>query len=155
MGYWKFDESHWAGDCETADMLDSSGKDRHGIACIKDDAPFPAPGKLGNAGQFDGVNEYANMGPGFNFTSSFTAALWISLDDYNWCGPTGMSQHIIGTHAPRTPNGTGRGWGIYWDCDGLAWELTNSTGSAIEFLWFHRPIAFSREWVLASRCSCL
>jgi hypothetical protein len=126
----------------TADILDSSGNNRHGTACINGDAPFPVPGKFGNAGRFDGINQYANMGPGFNFTSSFTAAMWIALDDYDWCGPTGKSQHIIGTHHLATPAGNGRGWGIYWDCDGLAWELTNSTGSAIASYGFVEPSPF-------------
>lgn len=142
LGYWKFDESSWAGDCSTTDILDSSGNNRHGTACVNGDAPFPVPGKFGNAGRFDGINQYANMGPGFNFTSSFTAAVWIALDDYDWCGPTGASQHIIGTHDLRTPIGNGRGWGIYWDCDGLAWELTNSTGSAIASYGYIQPSPF-------------
>ena len=142
LGYWKFDESSWVGDCSTADIIDSSGNAHHGIACINGNAPYPVPGKFGNAGHFDGISQYANMGPGFNFTSSFTAALWIALDDYNWCGPTGKSQHIIGTHDLRTPIGNGRGWGIYWDCDGLAWELTNSTGSAIESYGYIHPSPF-------------
>jgi hypothetical protein len=82
------------------------------------------------------------MGLGFNFTSSFTASLWIALDKYNSCGPTGASQHIIGTHHLPTPYGNGRGWGIYWDCDGLAWELTNSTGSAIASYGYIQPSPF-------------
>lgn len=82
------------------------------------------------------------MGPGFNFTSSFAAALWIALDDYDWCGPIGASQHIIGTHDSATPAGSGRGWGIYWDCDGIAWELTNNTGSAIESYGYVQPSPF-------------
>jgi hypothetical protein len=142
LGHWNFDESSWAGDCLTADIIDSSGSSRHGIACIDGDAPFPVPGKFGSAGRFDGINQYANMGPGFSFASSFTASLWIALDDYNSCGPTGASQHIIGTHHLRTPIGNGRGWGIYWDCDGLAWELTNSTGSAIESYGYIQPSPF-------------
>ena len=142
QGHWKFDEGSWAGDCLTADIIDSSGNNRNGTACINGDAPFPVPGKFGNAGRFDGINQYANMGPGFNFTSSFTAALWIALDDYDWCGPDSTSQHIIGTHHLATPTGNGRGWGIYWDCDGLAWELTNSTGSAIVSYGYIQPSPF-------------
>jgi hypothetical protein len=142
LGHWKFDESSWASDCLTADIMDSSGNGRHGTVCINGDAPFPVPGKFGNAGRFDGINQYANMGPGFNFTSSFTAVLWMALDDYNSCGPTGKSQHIIGTHDLPTPTGNGRGWGIYWDCDGLAWELTNSTGSAIVSYGYIQPSPF-------------
>ncbi len=142
LGHWAFDESSWAGDCSIADILDSSGNNHHGTACIDGDAPVPVPGKFGNAGQFDGVNQYANMGPDFNFTSSFTAAMWIALDDYDWCGPTSKSQHLIGTHHLATPTGNGRGWGIYWDCDGLAWELTDSTGSRIESYGFIQPSPF-------------
>lgn len=141
-GYWKMDEISWTGDCSTTDISDSSGNDKHGKACIKGNAPIPVPGKFGNAGLFDGIYEYADMGQGFNYTSSFTATMWIALDDYNWCGPAGTSQHIIGTHHLATPNGRGRGWGIYWDCDGLAWELTNTTGSAIYSYGFVQPIPF-------------
>ena len=141
-GYWKMDETSWTGNCSTADISDSSGNSRHGRACISGDAPVPVPGRFGNAGLFDGIYEYANMGPGFNYTSSFTAAMWIALDDYSWCGPGGTSQHIIGTHHLATPGGRGRGWGIYWDCDGLAWELTNTTGSAIYSYGFVQPSPF-------------
>lgn len=136
------DELSWAGDCSTADMVDSSGNGKHGKACISGDAPVPVLGRFGNAGLFDGIYEYADMGFGFNYTSSFTASMWIALDDYSWCGPAGTSQHIIGTHHLATPNGKGRGWGIYWDCDGLAWELTNTTGSAIYSYGFVQPAPF-------------
>ncbi len=141
-GYWKMDEISWTGDCSTTDISDSSGNGKHGKACINGDAPVPVPGRFGNAGLFDGIYEYADMGHGFNYTSSFTAAMWIALDDYNWCGPAGNSQHIIGTHHLATPQGRGRGWGIYWDCDGLAWELTNTTGSAIYSYGFVQPSPF-------------
>ena len=142
LGYWKFDENNWIGDCQTTDILDSSGNNHHGTACINGDAPIPVPGKFGNAGYFDGINQYADMGPGFNFTSSFTASLWIALEDYDSCGPQGKSQHIIGTHHLPIPTGNGRGWGIYWDCDGLAWELTNSTGTDIQSYGFIQPDPF-------------
>jgi hypothetical protein len=136
------DEISWTGDCSTRDISDSSGNGKHGKACINGDAPVPVPGRFGNAGLFDGIYEYADMGDGFNYTSSFTAAIWIALDDYNWCGPAGNSQHIIGTHHLATPMGRGRGWGIYWDCDGLAWELTNTTGSAIYSYGIVQPSPF-------------
>jgi hypothetical protein len=141
-GHWKMDETSWASDCSTVDIVDSSGNNLHGKACINGDAPVPVPGRFGNAGLFDGIYEYANMGSGFNYTSSFTAAMWIALDDYNWCGPTGKSQHIIGTHHLAIPRGRGRGWGIYWDCDGLAWELTNTIGTAIYSYGFVQPSPF-------------
>jgi len=142
LGHWNFDENSWAGDCLTTDIIDSSGNGHHGTACINGDAPYPVSGKFGNAGRFDGINQYANMGSGFNFTSSFTASVWIALDDYNWCGPDETSQHIIGTHDLATPTGNGRGWGIYWDCDGIAWELTNSTGSSIVSYGYVQPSPF-------------
>lgn len=132
-------ESSWVGDCVTTDIIDSSGHGRNGKACIQGDAPSPVPGLFGNAGLFDGVNEYANMGAGFNFTSSFSYAYWMALDDYNSCGPTGTSQHLIGTHHLATPGGRGRGWGTYWDCDGIAWELTNISGSAIQSYGYYSP----------------
>jgi hypothetical protein len=53
-----------------------------------------------------------------------------------------MSQHLIGTHDMATPGGHGRGWGTYWDCDGIAWELTNSTGSAIQSYGYYSPSPF-------------
>lgn len=166
IAHWKFDESSWTADCSTADITDSSGKGHHGTACVLEaqlntdtvrgflrslflivrnllaNGPSSVPGKIGNAGRFDGIDQYANMGPGFNFSSSFTASLWLALDDYDSCGPTGKSQHIIGTHHLPKPNGNGRGWGIYWDCDGLAWELTNRMGSAIESYGYVQPLPF-------------
>jgi hypothetical protein len=142
LGQWKFDEIAWVGDCVTPSVIDSSGNDNHGIACVNGDAPSPVPGYYGNGAAFNGTTHYMNMGPSFNFTSSFTAAFWVALDDYTSCGPTGASQHLIGTHDLRVPYGSGRGWGVYWDCDGIAWELTNLDGSAIGSYGYVQPSPF-------------
>jgi hypothetical protein len=142
LGFWQMDEQSWVDDCVTFTILDFSGFNHHGTACPSGHGPQPVVGLHGNAGLFDGLEQLANMGPGFNFTSSFTAAMWVALDNYNWCGPVGASQHLIGTHNLPRPSGPGRGWGMYWDCDGIAWELTNNDGSAIGSYGYAQPDPF-------------
>lgn len=144
-GHWKMDEQIWVGDCSTLSVLDSSGNNRHGKACPNGGAPSPVPGHSGNAASFNGTTQYINVGPGFNFIGSFSTSYWAALDDYTSCGPTGASQHLLGTHDRQVPMGNGRGWGTYWDCDGIAWELTNSDGTAIGSYGYVQPFPFPED----------
>lgn len=148
VGWWKLDESSWIGDCSSLTVIDSSLYAHHGQACPVGNAPVPVAGIFGNGAQFDGINQYFNLGPGFNFTSSFTTTYWIALDDYTSCGPDGNSQHIIGTHHVAKPTGNGRGWGNYWDCDGIAWELTSADGTRIQSYGYVQPdpAPVDRSW---------
>ena len=57
VGYWKMDEATWSG--TLADVIDSSGNGNTGTAGgATGGAAYPAAGKFGNGGYFDGVDDY-------------------------------------------------------------------------------------------------
>ena len=61
MGYWKMDETSWTVDCATDTVMDSSGSGKHGDACPNLGGLAPAAGKYGNAGSFDGTEDYVKI----------------------------------------------------------------------------------------------
>jgi len=62
VGYWKMDESSWTNDCSTSTVIDSSGNGNDGKACPASTGPIGgAAGKFGNAGSFDGSNDYIKI----------------------------------------------------------------------------------------------
>jgi type II secretory pathway pseudopilin PulG len=62
VGYWKMDESSWTDNCSTLTVQDSSGHGNHGKACPNGYGPVTASGKVGNAGSFDGTDDYVDCG---------------------------------------------------------------------------------------------
>ncbi|MDQ3099205.1 MAG: DUF2341 domain-containing protein [bacterium] len=61
LGYWKMDETSWAGTCSGTPVLDSSGNGHHGNACPNGSAPSPGAGKFGNGGVFDNTNDVVTV----------------------------------------------------------------------------------------------
>ncbi|MBI3985063.1 MAG: DUF2341 domain-containing protein [Candidatus Levybacteria bacterium] len=62
VGYWKMDESSWTVDCSSESVLDSSGSGNGGASCPNSTGPAGgAVGKFGNAGSFDGSNDYVDI----------------------------------------------------------------------------------------------
>jgi hypothetical protein len=61
-GYWKMDELSWAGDCTTADVIDSSGNGGTGKACNSLNSTNVS--KFGYAGSFNGSNKYVLLADG-------------------------------------------------------------------------------------------
>lgn len=77
VGYWKMDEDSWDG---TADeVIDSSGNENHGVG-VGDTPPTTGAGKFGNAGVFDGEDDYIQIGntsAGNMGTGDFSISAWI------------------------------------------------------------------------------
>jgi len=87
VGYWKMDESSWGTpNCSDEVVLDSSGNGNNGKACPATTGPTgAAAGKFGNAGDFDGEDDYINLVTattlGINdATSPFTMAFWFKTN---------------------------------------------------------------------------
>jgi prepilin-type N-terminal cleavage/methylation domain-containing protein len=81
VGYWKMDESSWINDCMTSTVVDSSQgvTPNHGKSCPSLSGPSIVSGKLGNAGNFDGVNDYVDLGSpaSLQITGSQTIEMWL------------------------------------------------------------------------------
>lgn len=81
VGYWKMDESSWANDCITLTVMDSSQNPtpNHGKSCPVGSGPSIVSGKVGNAGNFDGVNDYVDLGSpaSLQITGSQTIEMWL------------------------------------------------------------------------------
>ena len=58
IGHWKFDELNWTG--VEGEVADSSGQGNHGTS--GNGAQIFADGKINNAGEFDGVDDYVDLG---------------------------------------------------------------------------------------------
>jgi len=81
QGAWNMDEASWVNDCATNTALDASGNSNHGKSCPAAGGTQPAAGKFGNAGVFDGGNDYVDAGNGasLNITNAITAEMWIKI----------------------------------------------------------------------------
>ncbi len=83
VGYWPLDETSWINDCSTLTVQDSSGYGNHGKACPNGYGPVTAPGKVGNAGSFDGTDDYAQAGiVPIESGDNFSVAGWINPSDW-------------------------------------------------------------------------
>lgn len=81
VAYWKMDES-WINDCSTATVIDSSRNGYHGKSCPASTGPTGgASGRFGNAGSFDGANDYVLIGNApssqINGHSALTVEAWV------------------------------------------------------------------------------
>jgi prepilin-type N-terminal cleavage/methylation domain-containing protein len=79
VGYWKMDESSWINDCATSTVADSSqgAVPNNGKSCPNLSGPNITSGKTGNAGNFDGTNDYINVGNAANLSPvSITIEAW-------------------------------------------------------------------------------
>lgn len=141
MGYWKLDESTWNNACydQLRDVKDSSGLHYDGMSCpIYTGPTTPVPGKFGNAGYFDGVNDYiripASM-PELNNTPQFSISFWIKIDSAADCKPGSWNY----TGIIARGNGSVSGWRVYFKnipASNLCFinaDVTGSGGTSPEF----------------------
>ncbi len=80
VGYWKMDESSWAG--AAGEVIDASGNSNNGTAV---GGATTAAGKFGNGGTFDGTGDYATVtdADSLDFgTGNFTTAFWINQSSF-------------------------------------------------------------------------
>ncbi len=92
VGYWKMDESSWTNNCSTTSVTDSSGNANNGTACPNTGGPTGgAVGKFGNAGSFDGSDDYVAVPDSstLQLTNRFTIATWVKA------GSTTQSQKYL------------------------------------------------------------
>jgi len=100
VGYWKMDEASWSG--SAGEVKDSSGTGNNGTA---NGGVTTVSGRFGNAGDFDGINDYINCGtdPSLNMgTSDITIEVWVKITK------TGSQQQIIRKSYGTAQSGQGR-----------------------------------------------
>jgi len=77
--YWKTDEATWSG--TVSEIIDASGNNNHATAQGATDAKsYPVTGKFGNAGFFDGVDDYIDTPDYLPSSESFSVTAWFNLD---------------------------------------------------------------------------
>ena len=82
VGYWKMDEAAWTSNCSDDEVLDYSGNGYHAESCPNGAANDPVVGKFGNAGSFDGSNDYVNPDNfNLNGATAFTASAWVNFSN--------------------------------------------------------------------------
>ena len=103
VGYWKMDEASWTNDCSTTSVTDSSGNGNNGKACPNSTGPTGgAAGKFGNAGSFDGSNDYVGISSSsLRLTGDMTVSMWMKTSDTS-------EQQLF---SKDNDGGTG-GWGL-------------------------------------------
>ena len=78
VGYWTFDgaDTPWTS-TTAATTLDTSGQNNTGTLTNMSQSTSPTIGKIGQGLNFDGSNDYVNVGTSLDFTSPFTMTAWI------------------------------------------------------------------------------
>jgi hypothetical protein len=84
VGYWKMDESSWTKDA-SGTVLDSSGNGINGTPTCSGSCTISGitSGKFGNAGNFDGTDDYVNIGSSITYIKAnepFTVSAWANID---------------------------------------------------------------------------
>jgi hypothetical protein len=144
VGHWKMDESSWNG--TAGEVVDSSGAGNNGQAVGAGGITgTSSTAKYGRAGEFDGTDDYVNLGAAStnfdNRNKSYTIGGWVKLNESNPAEPI----PIIGQGAVLAAN--------YWvngglmqltatnmisfiHYDGSAYQILSSTSQTIG-TWFH------------------
>lgn len=78
IGYWKMNESSWNG--TAGEVTDSSGNNNSGRA-VNGPTVIAGQSGFGNTGNFDGSNDYLNMGnsSSYNVTNQMSFFAWIKM----------------------------------------------------------------------------
>lgn len=109
VGFWKMDENSWTNDCSTASITDSSGNLNHLRSCPSSTGSTgTTTGKFGNAGQFDGGNDYGQIesSSAFEIGGPLTLATWVN--------PTAVaSEQTLAGNWDETTGGNSRSYRIY------------------------------------------
>ncbi|TSC87467.1 MAG: coagulation factor 5/8 type domain-containing protein [Microgenomates group bacterium Gr01-1014_16] len=89
IGWWKMNEASWTNNCSTGSVLDSSGNALNGKSCPSGSGPVGgAVGQYGNAGSFDGTDDYLIISDTNNSLDvpNITVSAWIykNRNDPTW-----------------------------------------------------------------------
>lgn len=120
VGWWKMDESSWTNDCSTDTVRDSSGNGFDGDACPNSTGPTGgATGRFGNAGSFDGSNDYIIIPRNSTLEpSSVSVAAWVKSSD-----PTPVNNNVSIVQKFRTE----------FDTDSYTLLVNHGAGDAVLF----------------------
>lgn len=85
LDYYKMDEASWTVNCSTGSVLDSSGNGNNGKSCPTSTGPAGGDlGKFGNAGTFDGSNDYVSAAAGSFSPYVGSVSMWLTnTQDWN------------------------------------------------------------------------
>ncbi len=81
VGWWKMDEASWTNNCSTPTAMDSSGNDLNLTSCPSTTGPTGGSvGKFGNAGTFDGSNDYLeSANTTLNIFPEVSVSVWVKI----------------------------------------------------------------------------
>lgn len=119
---------------------DSSGNNRNGTNL---GSPTWVSGKLGNALQFNGLNQYVDFGNltgNFERTQSFSVELWFKTSS------TGTGQIII---SKILPSGSFTGWEIYYDgtaTNNIYFDLISQVSSSMLRVYCSPSVVADNNW---------
>lgn len=135
MGYWKTDEGSWTG--AAGEVLDSSGNGNNGVAY---GGANTISGKFGNAGSFDGIDDYLSMGNGasLGLISELTYEAWFKRNAGGDSVQAIVSHYwrpVLWFYTNRFVLTVDEGVGGYWFANGT----TNPTVG----VWYHVVGVFS------------
>jgi hypothetical protein len=80
-GYWTMDDASWTNDCSTGTVNDSSSNNNDGKSCPASTGPTGgAAGNFGNAGSFDGTDDYVEIPSNAAYNGAGTWSIWMKSD---------------------------------------------------------------------------
>lgn len=142
VGYWTFDGK----DMANGVALDKSGNGNTGKLSGIATSTFYSEGKIGQAGKFDGVNDYVNTANIADNLSEMTVSFWFN---YNGTIATDQNQIAVGKIGNFF---TGAGWGVFafgtgsnngklafftQEAGGVNWKQKNTNSTYNDSKWHH------------------
>ncbi len=147
VGYWKMDEGIWNNDCSTSTVFDSSTNGFTGKACPSSTGPTStSTGKFGAAGNFDGTNDYVDIGDSF-YSDALTVGAWVylkslSASQSNIVVKRNGSAVTAGTNEYELSiNSTGKLVWQSWDSGGTG-DVMTSTSTLSVNTWYYVAISY-------------
>lgn len=99
VGYWTFDGPDT--NFTTNTVTDKSGNGNTGTITNMSTSTARAPGKIGQALRFDGVNDRVDVGSGVNLSNTVTFSAWVKPRNYS---ESGFNVFLIGGKAIGSNN---------------------------------------------------
>ncbi|MBU4098503.1 DUF2341 domain-containing protein, partial [Patescibacteria group bacterium] len=140
QGAWNMDEASWTNDCATNTALDASGNSNHGKSCPNAGGTQPAAGKFGNAGVFDGSNDYVDVGAGASISNmeKFTVSHWIKVNSFPITASTEIVNKYLDYLTRISPGGI---LSFYVYRDNVAGSAIAMSGLNVN-TWYHITATF-------------
>jgi len=130
VAYWQLDDG------DGSDALDISGNNYHGILVDMDTTADWVSGKIGEALDFDGTNDYVDLGDSLDITEQISVAAWIkpsSIGNNRQIVSDGNNGAITAWEL-KTSSGSGQVSFRHW---GSAATEVQSTQSLLVDTWTH------------------